>query len=117
MDAVLDNLISSGLQSGDADEEVVARAQSLRNRGWELEAVHPLRGQGPAGWPPRNATISIELDEADLAFIRAQVHAAVAITTRILSSEQLHTQVRAEQERSLAGLESARAELARVTHV
>jgi hypothetical protein len=112
-----DNLISNEVWSGDGDEEVIARAQSLRSRGWELEALHPLRGQGPAGWPPRDATFSIELDEADLAFIRAQVDAAVASTTRLLSSEQLHTHVRADQELSLTFLEGARAELAGVTHL
>ena len=117
IDAVLDNLISNELQSRDGDEEVIARAQSLRNRGWNLEAVHPLRGQGPAGWPPRDAPFNIELDEANLTFIRAEVDSAVVSTTRILASEELPTQIRAEQELSLALLEGARSELAQVAHL
>ncbi|MBM7832439.1 hypothetical protein JOE59_003144 [Agromyces cerinus] len=53
------------------------------------------------------------MDDADLAFVLTQVSAAIGVTQRIISSDKIHPHVRAEQERSLVDLESARAELIR----
>ncbi|MEZ3159831.1 hypothetical protein AB1K54_04700 [Microbacterium sp. BWT-B31] len=110
VDAVLDNVISTQLQSGGGDD-VVRRAQALRERGWDLAAVHPLRGQGPVGWPPLDAVFGIELDDADLAFVGDRVDAAAVVTGQILASDRLPPTVRAEQEQSLTDLERARTEL------
>lgn len=109
VDAVLDNVISVEIRS--TGESEIERAQSLRKRGWELSAAHPLRGHGPVGWPPTDATLGIELEASDLAFVRTQVDAAIDTAARILASERIAPQSRAEQERSIAGLERACAEL------
>lgn len=114
IDAVLDNVIATEIQSGEAGETVV-RAQSLRERGARLAVDHPLRGQGPAGWPPRDAGFPLQLSDEEVAFVRTQVDGAVTVTNDLLSMELLHPQVREEQEQSLAGLKGARDELARLT--
>ncbi|GAA4163286.1 hypothetical protein GCM10022286_23530 [Gryllotalpicola daejeonensis] len=108
IDAVLDNTISDIIQSGESDEEnVVDHAQQLRQRGWDANAAHPLRGHGPVGWPPRDATLDLTLSESDLAFIHAQIDKSIRLTRIILDSERLTEVVRVEQLKSLAGLEAA----------
>jgi hypothetical protein len=110
IDAVLDNAIASELDSG-GDADAIGHAQSLRARGWALNATHPLRGGGPVGWPPIDATFAIRLDDSDLAFVLNHIRAAIGVTERIISSKQTHPQVRAEQRRNLIDLENAQAEL------
>lgn len=78
---------------------------------WALSVVHPLWGGGPVGWPPTEADFDIELNHADMAFVLAQVVESIDVTTQILASDRLHSQVRKEQELSPAGLEDARSEL------
>jgi hypothetical protein len=113
VDAVLDNAISDTIQSGEPYEEnIVDHAQQLRQRGWNASAAHPLRGRGPVGWPPRNATLDLTLDKADLSFIHAHLNDSIRLTHIILDSERMPEAVRAEQLKSLAGLEAAAKALA-----
>ena len=124
LDAVLDNVISDQIQSGDADLHVVERSTDLRQRGWALNKTHPLRGQGPVGWPPLEAPFPIALDGAELTFLLGAVEADIRVTEDLLAREVMRdawgpavdlspasSQVRNEQEASLAGLELARVEV------
>lgn len=124
LDAVLDNVISDQIQSGDADLHVVERSTDLRQRGWALNKTHPLRGQGPVGWPPLEAPFPIVLDGAELTFLLGAVEADIRVTEDLLAREVMRdawgpavdsssgrSQVRNEQEASLAGLELARVEV------
>lgn len=112
VDAVLDNAATVAMQSGLDDDPVVARASSLRQRGWDANAAHDRSGQGPTGWPPNDDELAIGLSDDEHAFLLAQVADATAVTQSILAAHDLHPQVRAEQESSLTGLAAARAELA-----
>ena len=112
VDAVLDNFIATETQLVDGSE-AAENARHLRERGWAQQALHPLRGQGPVGWPPLDATLGVELSEAELAFVCTHVDDAIGITALLLAGH-LHPQVRVEQEQSMAGLESVRADLQRL---
>ena len=124
LDAVLDNVISDQIQSGDADLHVVERSTDLRQRGWALNKTHPLRGQGPVGWPPLEAPFPIVLDGAELTFLLGAVEADIGVAEYLLAQEMMRdawgpavdssserSQVQREQEASLAGLELARVEV------
>ena len=124
LDAVLDNVISDQIQSGDADLHVVERSTDLRQRGWALNKTHPLRGQGPVGWPPLEAPFPIALDGAELTFLLGAVEADIGVAEYLLAQEMMRdawgpavdssserSQVQREQEASLAGLELARVEV------
>ena len=113
VDGVLDNVISNTVQSGEIDEEhVVDRAEELRRRGWEANAAHPLRGKGPVGWAPKDASFDLTLSEADLGFVRTHIEESIQTTRAILGSDRLAPGPRDEQLRSLAALEETRDALA-----
>ncbi|MFL2001938.1 hypothetical protein [Microbacterium sp. A1-JK] len=104
VDAVLDNVAAVALQS-DGDDDVIARANALRKRGWDAAAAHPQRGRGPVGWPPSDTALEIELHDADLQFVSDRVDAAVVVATHLVSADDLTT------------LRDARAELRDITTV
>ena len=121
LDAVLDNVISDQIQSGDADLHVVERSTDLRQRGWALNKTHPLRGQGPVGWPPLEAPFPIALDGAELTFLLGAVEADIRVTEDLLAREVMRdawgpavdsssgrSQVQREQEASAVVLKRAR---------
>ena len=102
VDAVLDNVAAVAVQSGE-DDAVVRRVNALRERGWDASAAHPLRGRGPVGWPPLDATLDVEMDGTDLPFLRDQVDAAVVVAAGLVALDDL------------AALRDAKTELTRLT--
>jgi hypothetical protein len=102
IDATLDNVVSSLVQSGtDPDAPEVARARTLRERGWAVNREHPERGLGPVGWPPREARFDITLSEDDIGYIVGLLTHGIEVTSTVLATEDA-AGVRLLQEESLA---------------
>lgn len=99
IDAVLDNV--HAIENVDGDQAVAAQALRLRRLGWEANASHPDRGQGPVGWPPLDARLELVLTDGDLAFIRDCLDRSLVTTRFLVDSLSTDYRSRADQEESL----------------
>lgn len=99
IDAVLDNV--HAIENVGGDQAVAAEAFRLRQLGWEANASHPDRGQGPVGWPPRDAYLELALTDGDLAFIRGCLDRSLVTTRFLVDSLSTDHRSRADQEESL----------------
>jgi hypothetical protein len=99
IDAVLDNV--HAIENVDGDQAVAAQALRLRQLGWDANASHPDRGQGPVGWPPREAHLELALTDGDIAFIRDCLDRSLVTTRFLVDSVSTDHRSRADQEESL----------------
>lgn len=99
IDAVLDNV--HAVENVGGDQAVAAQAFRLRQLGWDANASHPERGQGPVGWPPRDAYLEVALTGGDLAFIRDCLERGLVTTRFLVDSLSTEDRSRADQEESL----------------
>jgi len=99
IDAVLDNV--HAIENVDGDQAVAAWAFRLRQLGWDADASHPDRGQGPGGWPPRGANLKLALTDGDLAFIRNCLNRSLVTTRFLVDSLPTDHRSCADQEESL----------------
>ena len=82
IDAALDNLAAVERVGG--DEAAAERAGRLREVGWAANRVHPWRGSGPVGWPPRDDALPINLTRADWEFVRGAASRALEVSRQIV---------------------------------
>lgn len=98
VDGVLDNEVHRLIHDGhDLDASEVVRAQGLRARGWELCRAHPRRGEGPVGWPPRDAAFDLELDVETLRYLVERCAWALSVSERLVAAAP-HDQRGAQEE-------------------
>ncbi|MEV0570843.1 hypothetical protein [Dactylosporangium sp. NPDC050588] len=96
---MLDNV--HAVENVGGDQAVAAQAFRLRQLGWDANASHPERGQGPVGWPPRDAYLEVALTGGDLAFIRDCLERGLVTTRFLVDSLSTEDRSRADQEESL----------------
>lgn len=97
--ATLDNVSSVEREGG--DEELAAHAEDLMDRGSQAAADHPQARQGWGGWPPRDATLQIELSAADMQLIREALRTGIETSRLLLTDYPLNEEERGEQVASL----------------
>ncbi len=93
--AVLDNV--ENVERVDGDEELADRAADLMNQGSRAARAHPLAGEGEGGWPPHDATLSLELSARDVQAIQSALRDSLATVRSLLEDYPLTDAQREEQ--------------------
>lgn len=109
IDAVLENAAVVDRQCY-GDTPLIRHVERLSARRSALLDAYPSQNLEQDGWPPENSLFDIALDASDVAFIATQLCDAIEITTQILAENDLHPEVRTEQEADEVALRAALAE-------
>jgi hypothetical protein len=80
VDGTVDNSVA--IASVDGDEGCVLTGTRVRRAGWAASASHPRAGDGPVGWPPLDAEITISLTAEDWSFVVAELARWAAVGER-----------------------------------
>ena len=95
IDATVDNSVS--IAAVDGDELCVTTGRRVRQAGWTASASHPLVEDGPLGWPPVDALITIYLAAADWSFVLAELARWAAVSESTGMVEERDESARIEQ--------------------
>lgn len=83
IDATLDN--TGAIERVDGDPELAEAAGRVREAGWRASRSHERRGEGPVGWPPRDAVLEIRLRSGDWDVVRQEIARWRAVTVELLA--------------------------------
>lgn len=81
IDATVDNSVSTAAVDG--DDRRVEIGHRVRRAGWAAAASHPNREKGPAGWPPVDADISLDLPMTNWSFVVAELVRWAAVSEQV----------------------------------
>ena len=94
IDGTVDNSVS--IAAVDGDEVCVAMGHRVRAAGWAASAAHPRAGDGPSGWPPLDADITIGLPVADWRFVVVELAEGAVVSESTGDLEERDDSVRLE---------------------
>ena len=86
IDATADNTVA--VAAVDGDESVVAMGRLVREAGWAAGRAHPRNGEGPAGWPPADAELTVSLPMTHWEFVMAELARWAAVEESIGQTDE-----------------------------